>query len=296
MPGATALADICRDAEAIGADALWAVDHLFWPRPVLECLTTLAVAATATRRATLGSCVLQLPLRQPSAVAKEAASLQLLSGGRFVLGLGIGSHPGEYAMAGVDFTRRGQLLDEGIRTLRRDWATSDDPECAYHQSPRPADPPIWLGGSSAAARRRTARVGDGWVPLFIRPDEYAEALGHLRTEALAAGRDPYEITASVVAFVHIGPEAESRQRGTRWLSSLYGIPPKSFDRHLIAGSPAACAEQIQRYVEAGADHVAVMVADDHPLSHFADLVGALAPAVPGDPVPPSRPDLVEVPA
>ena len=86
------LVELCRRAEATGADSLWAVDHLFWPHPMGESLTTLAVAAVATSRPTLGTCVLQLPLRRPAAVAKQATALQLLSGGRFVLGLGVGIH------------------------------------------------------------------------------------------------------------------------------------------------------------------------------------------------------------
>src|SRR5579863_4199289 len=95
------VSELCRRAEATGADSLWAVDHLYWPHPINECLTTLAIAAAATEHPTLGSCILQLPLRNPDAVAKQATALQHLSGGRFVLGVGVGSHPEEYARAGV---------------------------------------------------------------------------------------------------------------------------------------------------------------------------------------------------
>src|SRR6185437_5714934 len=159
------LVETCRAAEAAGAGALWAVDHLFWPSPMLECLTTLTVAATATRTATLGTCVLQLPLRRPAAVAKQAAALQLLSGGRFVLGVGAGSHPGEYEMAGVDFGDRGRQMDVGIAEVRAAWASAGEPDVDYRQEPAPAPVPLWVGGSSDAARRRAARAADGWVPL-----------------------------------------------------------------------------------------------------------------------------------
>ena len=91
------LAELFVRAEATGADSLWVVDHLYWPHPINECLTTLAIGAGATRRPTLGSCILQLPLRHPAAVAKQATALQHLSGGRFILGVGVGSHPAEYA-------------------------------------------------------------------------------------------------------------------------------------------------------------------------------------------------------
>ena len=160
----------------------WTVGHrpLFWPLPLLECLTTLTVAATVTTRVTLGSCVLQLPLRSPAAVAKQAASLQLLSGGRFVLGVGVGSHPGEFAMAGADFARRGPAIDQGIAALRAAWASVGEPDLVYRQSPAVGAMPIWIGGSSAVARRRAALLGDGWVPLFLSPERYAQNLAKLR--------------------------------------------------------------------------------------------------------------------
>ena len=150
------LAATCAAAEEAGAGALWAVDHLFWGRPLLECLSALAVAATATRRAVVGSCVLQLPLRRAPAVAKAAATLQVLTGGRFVLGVGVGSHRGEYEAAGIDFAARGRLLDEGLAALRAAWASAGDPSRPYRQEPAGGDVPVWIGGSGPAALRRAA--------------------------------------------------------------------------------------------------------------------------------------------
>ncbi len=297
-PGAAgAMAELCRDAEATGAGGLWAIDHLFWPRPLLECLTTLTVAATATTRVTLGSCVLQLPLRSPAVVAKQAASLQLLSGGRFVLGIGVGSHPGEFAMAGADFARRGPAIDQGIAALRAAWASAGEPDLVYRQSPAVGEMPIWIGGSSAVARRRAARVGDGWVPLFLSPERYAHNLLKLREETAAAGRDPAAVTAAEVVVVHVGPEDRARAQGCAWLSSFYGIPPKAFARHLIAGSAARCAEQLVAHLESGADHVIVMIADDHAVEHFAELAEVSGLRVGSEPVQPSstRPDLSSQP-
>ena len=106
------VSELCRQVEDSGADSLWAVDHLFWPHPIGEPLTTLAVASVATTRPMLGTCVLQLPLRRPAAIAKQATALQLLSGGRFVLGVGVGVHEGEYERAGTEYHRRGRLMDE----------------------------------------------------------------------------------------------------------------------------------------------------------------------------------------
>ena len=161
---AAEVAELWRRAEATGADSLWAVDHLYWPHPMGESLTTLAVAAGATSSATLGTCVLQLPLRRPAAVAKQATALQLLSGGRFVLGVGVGIHEGEYIRAGVDFHRRGALMDEGIAEMQRAWAnptraprpttsrsrSRPRSRCTWAgRAPRPGDePPPWATAGS----------------------------------------------------------------------------------------------------------------------------------------------------
>ncbi len=274
-PGGTGsapeLAELCRRAEATGADSLWAVDHLFWPHPVGEALTTLAVASVATSRPLLGTCVLQLPLRRPEAVAKQATALQRLSGGRFVLGLGVGSHPDEYERAGVDFHRRGRLMDEGVVRLRAAWNVPGGPDAGYVQAPASAPVPLWFGGSSDAARRRAAAVGDGWAPLFLAPDEYAAHVTALRQETVEAGRAPDAVEAGVVVFACVGDDAEAPARGASWLSHLYRLPPKAFQRHLVAGSPETCAAALGRYVEAGARHVVVMVAGSPAIEHF-DLV------------------------
>jgi alkanesulfonate monooxygenase SsuD/methylene tetrahydromethanopterin reductase-like flavin-dependent oxidoreductase (luciferase family) len=265
------VAELWRRAEATGADSLWAVDHLFWPHPMGESLTTLAVAAGATTTPMLGTCVLQLPLRRPAAVAKQATALQLLSGGRFVLGLGVGIHEGEYVRAGIDFHRRGALMDEGIAELHRAWADPSEPVSDYLQHPSSPPVPLYIGGSSVAARQRAARVGAGWVPLFLTPDDYAPALTELRRETVQAGRDPESVEAGVVVFACVGEGEGTAEGGAQWLSDLYRLPPKAFRRHLVAGPPEECAALLQRYADAGARHILIMVAGSPAVEHFDQL-------------------------
>jgi alkanesulfonate monooxygenase SsuD/methylene tetrahydromethanopterin reductase-like flavin-dependent oxidoreductase (luciferase family) len=292
IPDGDPLADLaarCRRAEQAGADALWACDHLFWHGPCLECFVVLTVAATATERVALGTCVVQLPLRRAVAVAKQAATLQTLSRGRLVLGLGVGSHPGEYEQVGAAYHRRGHDLDTGIGELHRAWAsgagvTRGDTAATsatgrYRQLPAPPPVPVWVGGSSEAALRRAARLADGWMPLFLEVAAYGDAVERLGKEADAVGRPPDAVTPAMVLFVSLDDDrSRGVARGTAWMGSLYGLPPKAFERHLVAGTPDEVAARVAGYRAAGAEHVAVYVTDDEPLDQFERLMTALPSA------------------
>jgi alkanesulfonate monooxygenase SsuD/methylene tetrahydromethanopterin reductase-like flavin-dependent oxidoreductase (luciferase family) len=263
-------------AEAAGATALWACDHLYWSGPCLDALSALTVAATATRSATVGTCVLQLPLRRLPVVAKQVSSLQALSGGRFILGVGVGSHEGEYLAAGVDYHRRGRLLDEALAALPGALSgQADDP--GYRLLPA-ADVPVWVGGASPAAHRRTVAFGTGWIPTFLRPPAYRRGLDQLTAGLEAAGRRHHEVTPAAVVFVRTGARVDhARRAGTGWLASLYRLPPRAFEGHLLAGPAEECAERLAEFEEAGARHLAVMVADDEALEHFEALAEAWRP-------------------
>jgi alkanesulfonate monooxygenase SsuD/methylene tetrahydromethanopterin reductase-like flavin-dependent oxidoreductase (luciferase family) len=165
-------------------------------------------------------------------------------------------------------------MDEGIDAMQRAWASGHEPDASYPQEPTSSRVPLWIGGSSPAARRRAAAVGDGWVPLFLTPDDYAPALVALRRETEAAGRDPDAVEPAVVVFARVGPDDEAPGQGARWLSEMYGVPPKAFERHLIAGESETCAAALDRYVEAGARHIVVMVAAPGAVRHFALLRSA----------------------
>lgn len=275
-------------AEAIGAGALWACDHLYWAGPITECLTAVTVAATATRRVPIGSCVLQLPLRSAAVVAKQATALQLVSGGRFVLGIGVGSHEAEYREAGIDFAGRGRTADRELQELRRIWrGTPRENASRYRQLPASPPVPVWVGGASRAALDRAAKYGDGWIPMFLDPEAYRARLATLHDLLARQGREPDSLVPAAVVFVRTiegqssagsekpSDEARPHEDGGRWLASLYQLPAKAFHRHLIAGPAEQCAAELLRYLKAGAEHVAVMVADDDALPHFAAVVGAL---------------------
>lgn len=292
-----AFATLCRAAEASGAGTLWVCDHLYWHGPCLECTVALSLAAAATTSVALGSCVIQLPLRRAAAVAKQFGSLQAMSRGRMILGVGVGSHQGEYDLVGADYHRRGLDLDDGIDEVHRAWASghgvdrgdTDSPEAAqrYRQLPMAGSVPVWIGGSSEAALRRAAVRGDGWMPLFLSVDDYRQAVLRLTKEVEAAGRPEGAVLPAMVLFVAIDPDhSVGLAKGTAWMSSLYGLPPKAFERHVVTGSAPEVADVVARYRSAGAEHVAVYVTDDAPLEQFTQLVAALpGAALPGAGVP-----------
>jgi alkanesulfonate monooxygenase SsuD/methylene tetrahydromethanopterin reductase-like flavin-dependent oxidoreductase (luciferase family) len=272
------LAELAREAEAAGAGSLWATDHLFWHGPCLECLVALGIIAGATRQVGVGSCVIQLPLRGPDVVAKQAASLQGLSGGRLILGVGVGSHVGEYEQSGAAYHTRGRELDLGIAELHRAWNTGEgrDPDGGgYAMLPGGWPIPVWAGGSSRAALRRGALRGDGWMPLFVSPEEYRAACVILDEELATAGRDPDAVTRAMVLFISIDDSAAvASRRGLDWMASMYNTPAKAFARHLVSGTADQVADRIGMWREAGAEHVIVYVTSDSPLEQFEALMAS----------------------
>jgi alkanesulfonate monooxygenase SsuD/methylene tetrahydromethanopterin reductase-like flavin-dependent oxidoreductase (luciferase family) len=233
--------------------------------------------------------VIQLPLRRAVAVAKQAATLQTLSRGRLILGVGVGSHPGEYEQVGAAYHSRGHDLDTAIGELHRSWRSghgvdrgaigSSHPTERYLQLPAPDPVPVWVGGSSEAALRRAATRADGWMPLFLDVDQYGDAVERLAKEVDAAGRPPGSVTPAMVLFVSLDDDRDRGvATGTRWMGSLYGLPPKAFERHLVAGTADEVADRVAQYRAVGAEHVAVYVTDDDPIDQFSRLVAALPAA------------------
>src|SRR5262247_3197402 len=204
--GGEAILAAARAAEAAGFDWVSCSDHPMVPVSRAEAMgptwydagSTLAFVAGVTSRIRLLSHVLVLPYRHPLLVAKQYGTLDHLSGGRVILGVGSGHLKPEFRSVGADFDRRGQVSDEYLQAIAAAWeddvARFEGATVAFHDvmvAPRPAQrprPPIWVGGNSRAALRRAARFGDGWVPWEIAPAEYAQAVTEARRLRAEAGR------------------------------------------------------------------------------------------------------------
>jgi probable F420-dependent oxidoreductase len=274
-----ALTRFARAAEEAGFGGIAFTDH---PAPshkwlmagghdALDPFAALAFVAAATERLLLIPNIVVLPYRNPFMVAKAAATIDVLSGGRFVLSVATGYLRSEYRSLGVNFERRNELFDESLEVLRGVWSTDD---FAFEGSgftasgvtanPKPAHIPIWLGGNSALTRRRVAAKADGWNP-FPAPaalaktartqaletlDDLAPMIDDLRRRAEAAGRDPSAIDIAWTtgepgpagpgfnAGAHLEGLEQMSALGVTWSST--SIPGDSLD-HAV--------EALQRYGE-----------------------------------------------
>ena len=211
---AQALVGLACRAEELGFDSVWAHDHVFnvghvfdriGGKPYYEPLTLLSFVAARTSRVRLGTSVLVLPYHNPIRLAKTVATLDVLSAGRVILGVGVGAIEQEMEAMGTAFKERGPFTDEAIAVMRTLW-TQEDPRfdgrysrfAGMKFSPKPRQTvPIVIGGVSRAAIRRAARLGDGWQPLGLSPEALGQGMAALREEARAAGRDAAAIPVAI---------------------------------------------------------------------------------------------------
>ena len=276
-PAAGPLMALAERAEALGYDSIWIGDSLI-DRPRHEPLVMLAGVAARTRRVLLGTAVLLPALRNPVQLAHQAATLDQISEGRLVLGIGISpDNPGthaEFAAVGVPFEKRVGRVLEGMRLCRALWTgepvTWDGrwqlEDAVVGPVPhRKGGPPIWMGGNTPGAMQRAARTFDGWFP--IAPS--AETFGRQWREVLAmrreAGRAADGFDGAMYMTVCVDDDAARGQaRIAEFLQAYYPGRSDVMKRQAwCAGPPSAVAEWLAGYAEAGLTHAAVRFTGDH---------------------------------
>ncbi len=250
--------------EVLGFDSLWCGDHISFHTPLYESLTLLAFYAARTRSIKVGTAVYLLALRHPTAVAKITSTLDVLSGGRLIFGVGVGGeNPKEFEACGVPMSERGARVNEGIEVLRALWTQTPasfsgrfvkfDGVSIDPKPVQPGGPPIWIGGRSDAALRRAGRLGDGWVSYVVTADRYRQSVEKIRAAALAAGRDLDRFETAHLAFITIGKDYEKAKAA--WVKRLSRRYNQDFgplaDKYGLIGTAAQCIEQLERFVEAG---------------------------------------------
>jgi len=253
--------------EELGYDSAWTSEHIFFYFPTFDALTSLAAMAARTSRIRLGTAVLLLPLRPAALAAKEIASVDVISGGRLLLGVGIGGeYPKEFEAVGVPVRERGARTDEALRVLKLLFTQNNvsfDGRFTRLDGvtlmPKPAQaggPPLWIAGRSQAAMRRAGRLGDGYLPYLFSPERFREGMQQVREAAERAGRDPEAITPAIYQFVCLADSYEEAKRAAADdLSRRYNQPfEKIVDRYVVMGSADECARRLGDFAEAGVRH------------------------------------------
>ena len=257
--------DLAERAERWGFHTLWVTDHALKPR--LDPLVLLAAVSQRTSRLRLGTGVLAVPYRTPYLTAKAAASVDVLSGGRCTLGLGIGDLFHEFAALELDRRVRGRLSDERLEIIRR-LLTEDSVSFAgrFHRVtdlrllPRPVQQPhipLWVGGHWAGrfvepVLRRVARFADVFFPTWTPVEGYRVAQAAIRRHARTEGRDPDAIGWGAQIWTYVGDStAQGRCTGTRALQERFGLAQVDVAQSTALGSAADCIATLERYAALG---------------------------------------------
>jgi probable F420-dependent oxidoreductase len=253
--------------EELGYDSAWTSEHLFFFVPMFDTMTVMAAMAAVTERVKLGTAVTLLPLRQAAWTAKEVASVDIISDGRVILGVGVGGeYPKEFEAAGVPVKERGARTDEAIKVMKLLFTENNVtfegrftklPGVTLGPKPKqPGGPPIWVAGRSEAAMRRAGRLGDGYVPYLFSPERFREGWAKVREYAEKAGRDPDAITPAIYQFIAVADTyEEGKKMALADLQMRYNQPfEKVVDRYVVMGNAADCARRLADFAEAGVEH------------------------------------------
>jgi probable F420-dependent oxidoreductase len=271
------LMEAAQQAECLGYDSVWSADRIIIPweiettypysrsatfivppdRPFFEALTCLAFLAGCTEKLRLGMSVMVLPYRHPLYWAKIAATIDHLSQGRLIMGVGVGWMEEEFKAMNAPFAERGKVADEQLRLLERLWQQEHiNFDGRYYQlddiafSPKPYQKPripIWVGGEGEPAQRRAGAFGDAWFPYFVRitPAELAKRFDNVRRCARAAGRDPDRISLACCLPIEV---------------TAADVPQEP---DYLKGSIAQVTEGLTKFKQAGVTHIGLQFMISH---------------------------------
>lgn len=257
---------VAQTADRTGLASVWAADHVLWPveyeskypyggdkypadfnQPVAECVTTMTWLSAHTQRVKIGSLVIVVPQRNPWLLARQLATVDYLNEGRTILGAGTGWLREEFEALGMPFERRMARTAEALELMRTMWTRHPVHfQGEFYRAepmgvlPHPVQQPIpvWLGGNSPGAIRRAGRLGDGWVPYGLSPEELGRGWDGVRRAAEEAKRDPAAITCSLWAPITITPR---------------GAPPGP-EGVFLHGEADLLVERLSAYAKAGLEH------------------------------------------
>lgn len=276
-------------AEALGFHSGWVQEQILGQANTYEPVTLLAYAAAVTRTLRLGTSVLITPLRSPVQLAKSLSTLDHLSGGRLIVGVGIGAHQRVYPAFGLTPEGRVRRFVEGIQVMKRLWS---EERVTFEgrfwklenavMAPRPVQkphPPIWFGARQPAALRRAAELGDGWMGAgSSTAAEFAEQVGQLRGFLAEARRDPATFPIAKRVYVAVDSnKARALERLRKWFDAYYRNAPMA-ERVCLWGGPQEVAEGLRELRAAGAELLLLNPVYDA-MHHLEILAGEVVPLV-----------------
>jgi probable F420-dependent oxidoreductase len=280
--------EVADEAERLGFHSIWVHDHILWgteqhkthlsagsaealddsQKPdFYESISTLAYIAGRTSRVKLGAAVLVIPLRNPLIAAKQLANIDILSGGRLIVGVAPGApnitrH--EFEALGVDYERRGKITDEYIAAMKKLWKENlpsfsgtftSFKEAQMFPKPAQKDLKILIGGGergiSPRALRRVAELGDGWIPAYLTPEEADAGVSKIRQEFRSKGRDPSELTVVHEMFTVVDKDSnEARTAAAKSLLTNFVSVDEGLKRNLV-GTPKELQMRLKQYESVG---------------------------------------------
>ena len=250
-------------AEALGFHSAWVVEQILGAIPSLEPIELLTYAAAVTTRIRVGSAVLLTALRSPVHTAKSLATLDHLSSGRLIVGVGLGANPKIYPAYGLAAERRAARFTEGIQLMKRLWT---EPRVTFEgeffklqnasMEPKPVQkphPPLWFGGHHPNALKRTVELGDGFMGAgSLSTAKFGEEVTLLRRLLQEAKRDPAAFPVAKRVYIAVDPDkARAGKRLTEWFGAFYGRPQMAEDVS-VWGPAEECVEGLKQVVAAGA--------------------------------------------
>jgi probable F420-dependent oxidoreductase len=266
MPPPSAFNEFFRSAEELGFDALWTIDRIFHNLNILDPLTLLTHASAVTSRVRLGTAVLLFAFRNPVLVAKTAATLDYLSGGRLTLGVSLGGRDYEFASQGIPMTQRVSRLRENLTVMRKLWT---EQHVTFHgryyhldqvdMEPKPVQKPsipILMGGSVDAVLKRSAEEADGWIAGSRgTPETFHQAWQKVQAYACAIGKDPATLESGKLLYIDVGENRIQCRENLRAFTHAYYGPQYDVDTTGVFGPPKECAAKIQDFIDAGAKNI-----------------------------------------
>jgi probable F420-dependent oxidoreductase len=271
MPDAKALVAYGVHMEELGFDSIWVWDHMLLgvePNfPIIDSLTVLTGIAARTKRIKLGTGILVLPLRNAVGLAKQLSSMDLLSGGRLVMGMASGWYKREFDATGIPFEQRGKIMDENLELLRRLWTEPSvtGEYVRYKPSkavmyPKPAQEhiPILIGGYVDRVLKRAATAGDGWLTYFYTPQGFTKSWTKVLNFAKEAGKDPDKLHNAAQLPIIVGKSKSAvKEEMMDWLNMEWDFPAQSDCTRdsAIMGSVDECVVQLKEQVAVGVQKI-----------------------------------------